>query len=59
MIIIINHNNEKHTMYLRSGNCIINIGSKSDEIFAELFDLLLNRCQVSLLQSMKRSNFIF
>ena len=52
-------NNGKNIMYLSSGNCIISIGSNSYGIFQELFDLLLNRYQINLLQSMKRSNFTF
>ena len=57
--IPLTNGNEKPTKYWKSASIKIMIGSSTDEIIQELFDLLLSRYQASLEQSMKGNNFIF
>ena len=54
-----NEDNEEPTMCSKRDSSIIMIGSNTDEIIQRLFNLLLNRFQTSVEQSMLGSNFTF
>ena len=50
---------ETRTMYAKSNNVEIMMGSETDEIIEERFKSFLQRYQEGLEESMRRSEFIF
>ena len=53
------NNDEECVIYWKNDNIEIMINDKEDKVVEELFELLLNRYQKNLQESMKSSGFVF